>query len=91
MKIYVGPLRKVVPTEKWKYGESAHLYGDTEKDLISFGIDIGLRAAWIHRSSIPHFDLTKGKHKQALANGAIMIDLKEEIEILKRWDGFKIK
>lgn len=57
-----------------KYGSCwCHMYGDTEDELDRFAVKIGLRIKWKQGKikGIKHYDLTPGRRKDALRNGAI--------------------
>ena len=51
--IYVDDLFDVLTTDPWGYPNACHLWADTEAELLAFAAEIGLRAAWLQRSSRP--------------------------------------
>lgn len=63
--------------KNWPYGKVSHLYADMPEQLHKFAIEIlGLKREWCSDHTQPdsrllHYDLSPGKRKQALANGAI--------------------
>jgi len=90
--IYVDDLFDVLTTDPWGYPNACHLWADTEAELLAFAAKIGLRAAWLQRSSRPgrrpfvHFDLTEGKRAKAIAAGALAVGtagLKEHMAKLR--------
>lgn len=58
-------------TSRW-----CHLMADTLPELLQFADRIGLRRSWVQdeRSGV-HFDVTAGKRRQAVAAGAIEIEV----------------
>ena len=89
MPVYVDALR---PCKPWggqigkKHIESCHLFADTLQELHDFAGKIGLEFAWFqtHRRKdgtygIPHYDLTPGKHNQAIKSGAILLSDREAV------------
>lgn len=73
MPVYVDP----VLNYGWKLGPSCHMFADTVKELKIFAIGIGLKLDWFQlgkRGTFPHFDLTVGKRRLAVARGAIELD-----------------
>lgn len=57
--------------KRWFGG--AHLGADSKEELLNFGRRIGLRATWLQRRPIVHFDVTASKLKAARAAGAIAV------------------
>ena len=76
MPIYVDPLIDY----GWKLGPSCHLTSDTLDELHEFAEKIGMKRSWFQLSAgreIPHYDLTAGKRKLAVAKGAIELSRDE--------------
>lgn len=71
MTVYVDPLQKVVPNERWRWDQSCHLVADTIPELVTFARRIGCRPDWLQKTSLPHFDLTASKRREAIAAGAV--------------------
>lgn len=69
---------RTVLRAKW-----SHLVADGTPELVAFGLELGLRPAWIQLADTPleHFDVTAGKRAAALRLGAIAIST-EEREVL---------
>lgn len=74
MNVYVGEMFPTPgDTKCWPYREAAHLYADTDAELLLFAKRIGLKKGWgqklgTHKS---HFDVTRGKRIAAITAGAI--------------------
>ena len=69
--VYVDKLRLCVPTKRWRYGSSCHLFADTEAELHVFARELGLRREWFQPPSwLPHYDLTAGMRVLAVERGA---------------------
>jgi len=75
MSVYVDP-EGSAPGQIGRVVFSCHMYADTKPELIAHADKIGLQRSWIQFGGIgkiAHYDLTKGKRKQAVAKGAIEI------------------
>lgn len=82
--IYVDHLKPCVPSMRWPYRHSAHLFADTEQELHNFARSIGLRRDWFQaHPRLDHYDLTYGKLKQALAKGALQVTDSEMVSHYK--------
>ena len=91
MSVYVDALLPCVVNKKWRYNKSCHLIADNVTELIDFAESIGLKSDWLQGDKLPHFDLTAGKRKQAVAAGAIEIDRKEFVKRLRAKSKLTIK
>jgi len=72
MAVYVDEIIKY-PTKIpcFKNG-SCHLVADTLAELHTFAEKLGLKRAWFQDNrKIPHYDLTPGKSREAIALGAV--------------------
>lgn len=76
MGVYVDSLKPCLMSSKWRHRESAHLFADTEEELLGFGRRIGLKASWLQRGSMIHFDVTGPARRRAVLNGAVEVDNK---------------
>lgn len=54
---------------------------DTLDELHAMAQLIGLRTDWFQHTTRPHYDLTAGAMKRAIACGAIVISVREFVEI----------
>ena len=78
MTVMVDELR-VWPTKIacFKAG-AAHLTADTLDELHDFAARLGLQRRWFQSATIPHYDLTMGRHARALALGAVFVPAREQ-------------
>jgi len=75
--ICVDPLMKCVPTAKWPYNSSCHLFSDQDDpaQLHDFADRLGLRRSWFQDDPrLPHYDLTPGMRARAVALGVHSVD-----------------
>ena len=57
-------------------GNRVHMMADTLPELLAFASRIGLRRSWIQvKKSGVHVDLTAGKRRQAVAAGAVEVEV----------------
>lgn len=85
MAVYVDSVN--IPATVGRHtSDWCHLTADSTEELISFAEKIGLRKSYIQRPGTiyEHFDVTAGKRKQAVANGAVEVTLREAGMRLKR-------
>ena len=61
----------------WRHGPSCHLVADSVEELITFAVEMGLRAEWFQPRSSPHFDLTREGREAAIQMGAIELNNRE--------------
>lgn len=61
-----------------------HLIADTVAELHVFAQSIGAKRAWFQPLSSPHYDLPKFRRQLALASGAIELDRREFVGVLRR-------
>ena len=70
--IYVDQLRLCLPSKRWPFRESCHLFADGIKELHAFAGLLQLKRSWFQdRRHFPHYDLTASKCRQAVRLGAI--------------------
>ncbi len=64
----------------WPYAQAAHLYADSDDELLAFARRIGLNPDWAQKEGTYkfHFDVTERKQVAALAAGAILQTAREE-------------
>lgn len=79
MTVYVDEVR-VWPTRIACFRNgAAHLTADTLDELHAFAVRIGMRRSWFQGDGlVPHYDLTPGRHRAALAAGAVFVAAKEQ-------------
>jgi hypothetical protein len=81
MGVYVDRLRDW----GWHLGPSCHLIADTQKELHAFAARLGLRRTWFQGSrSDPHYDLVASKRALAVRLGAIELEDRAFVDLLRR-------
>jgi hypothetical protein len=82
--VYVGMLFPCKPTRRWRWGYAAHLFADTDGELIDFAIGMGMAASHIQFRGTwkCHYDLTEKMRAKAVKRGAAEMDRRAEIEFL---------
>lgn len=61
-----------------------HMIADTVAELHEMADRIGLRREWFQPLSSPHYDLSKTRRAAALAAGAIEVDRRQLVDVIKR-------
>jgi len=58
-------------------GNRSHLIADTDDELITFALSIGLRRGWIQYPGTwkTHFDVTQGVRTKAIRAGAVPVEM----------------
>lgn len=81
-----------VDFQKNKYGrmKMCHMLADTLPELHDMAQKIGMKRSWFQNSNIPHYDLSLSKRKLAVQNGAIEIDRKKTVELIRYWRAIKV-
>ena len=87
MAVYVDSLGPCIANKNWRYKEACHLMADTVDELHEFAETIGMKRSWfrVSNSGLPHYDLTRGKRKQAVKSGAIEIDNNQVLGYIQKW------
>ena len=71
----------------WNYKKHCHLFSEKtdtgNEQLHKFAEKIGLNRNWFQDANIPHYDLNETKRKLAIKMGAIEIDSKEILRLLR--------
>lgn len=62
-----------------------HMLADTLEELHEMAERIGMRREWFQPYSTPHYDVCKSMRKLALAYGAIEIDRRRTVAIIRQW------
>lgn len=84
MNVYVDPISPCIRNRNWRYSQACHLIGDTVAELHSFAASLGLKRNWFQNKTVPHYDLTVNKRRQAISLGAIEIDVKMFIQKIRK-------
>ena len=61
-----------------------HMIADTPEELHDMAQRIGMKREWYQPTSFPHYDVAKGRRKEAVKLGAIECNRREFMEHLKR-------
>lgn len=83
MAVYVDSL----VNHGWKRGSSCHLMADSVEELHAFAKRIGCKRQWFQPLSSPHYDLVLSKRELAVHHGAIELDRKGLVELIRRLRG----
>ena len=60
-----------------------HMLADTIHELHTMADRLGLPRAWYQATSNPHYDLSKGKRKDAVALGCIELDRRQVGQLIQ--------
>lgn len=85
MSVYVDSLQPCMRKKNWPYDEYCHLLADTARELHGFAEHLGLKRSWFQNGSLPYYDLTRGMRGEAVRAGAVEIDRKKFVEILRKY------
>jgi len=76
-----------VDSEKNRYRHMimSHMVADTLDELHEMAQKLGLKRSWFQtsRSGMPHYDICQSKRGQAIRFGAIEIDRRKMVELMK--------
>lgn len=61
-----------------------HMLADTLTELHSMADRIGMRREWFQDGSTPHYDLSIERRRRALSLGAVEIDRREVVAIMRK-------
>jgi len=89
MSVYVDSVLPCVPTKNWRYKYSCHLIADTIAELHVFAACLGLKRNWFQDKTIPHYDLTMNKRREAVKLNAISISRNQFIALVKKYRRLK--
>ena len=77
---------------RFRHRRCGHLVSDTSlNELHDFAGVLGLRREWLHRKSIPHYDLTGEVYELALAHGATLVSSRELVRRAVRLSSVEIE
>ena len=62
-----------------------HMVADTDEELHAMALRIGMKRAWFQGEGTAqaHYDLTPGRRAAAVAAGAVAIDKRQLVEIIR--------
>lgn len=61
-----------------------HMIADTLEELHAMAEAIGMRRAWFQPKSFPHYDVSLTRRRLAVARGAVEVDRRQLVEIMRR-------
>jgi len=61
-----------------------HMLADTLDELHAMAAKIGMKREWFQPTSFPHYDVSLTRRKLALQYGAIEVDRREVVRIMRR-------
>ena len=78
MSVYVDKMKS-------RYGRMimSHMIAHTVGELHEMAIKIGVKAKWFQNKKIPHYDICQSKKKLAIENGAIELDRKDFVTVMR--------
>lgn len=64
-----------------------HMLADGIDELLAMADTIGVNRKWFQPKSHPHFDICKAKRAKAIAAGAVEVDRRQLVNVMKRYRG----
>lgn len=62
-----------------------HMLADSMEELLAMADRIGMAHRWFQPVSHPHFDICKAMRAKAVAAGAIEVDRRQLVDVMKRY------
>ena len=62
----------------------SHMLADTESELHQMAESVGLRREWFQNHGTPHYDLCQSKRRLAIETGAIEIDRRQVVALIRK-------
>lgn len=63
-----------------------HMLADTLDELHAMADAIGLKRAWFQsHGSTPHYDICQAKRRLAIREGAVEIDRRQTVALIRSW------
>ena len=80
MSVYVDKARN-------RFGRMimCHMFADTIDELHEMAQIIGMKKEWYQSKSTPHYDVSLSRKRLALQVGAIEIDARKVVEIIRKY------
>lgn len=73
MSVYVDHEFQTRPKPGWPFTSACHMTADTFAELHAMADTLGLKRSWFqNHPRYPHYDLTSGKRRAAVAAGAVV-------------------
>lgn len=81
MSVYVDQEK-----DQYRHMIMSHLVADTLDELHAMAQRLGLKRSWfqVSRSGMPHYDICQTKREQAIRFGAVEIDRRKMVELVRR-------
>lgn len=64
-----------------------HILADTLDELHAMAARLGLKRAWFQRHGTPHYDICQSKRRDALALGAVEVDRRQTVALIRKLRG----
>lgn len=68
-----------------------HMLADSLDELHAMALAIGMKREWFQPISTPHYDLDVELRAMAVERGAIEIDRKRTVQIIREWRKMKLR
>ena len=62
-----------------------HMVADCLEELHGMADEIGMRRVWFQAKSFPHYDISQPRRRAAVILGAIEVDRRELVTVMRRW------
>ena len=81
MSIYVDQEKN-----QYRHMIMSHMVADTLDELHARAVRLGLKRSWfqVSRSGMPHYDICQTKREQAIRFGAVEINRRKMVELIRR-------
>lgn len=81
MSVYVDQEKN-----QYRHMIMSHMVADTLEELHAMADRLGLKRQWfqVSRSGMPHYDICQTKREQAIRFGAVEIDRRKMVELMKK-------
>ncbi len=80
MSVYVDK-----PVHRFRHMLMCHMLADSPEELHEMADRIGIARRWYQRNaSTPHYDISKEKRAEAIAAGAIEVDRRGVVAVIRR-------
>jgi hypothetical protein len=75
-----------VDNARLSYGRMVvcHMVADSMDELHAMARLIGVRVSWFHNGSTPHYDISLQRKAMAIAAGAIEVDRRRMVEVIRK-------
>ncbi|MCW8855953.1 MAG: DUF4031 domain-containing protein [Kangiella sp.] len=71
----------------WRYGRMmmCHMLADSVSELHEMADKIGLNRTWFQSHKTPHYDICKSKRQLAIKLGAVEVNRKKVVELIRMY------